>query len=149
MEGNEAVGVLTPETATGLNMGKLARFVELHKEKRDLESKLKRVDNELGGLEPILREQFANAGIQNMNMNGLCTYVNRSVYPKYRDGMERGDVIEALKADGLSDILKEDYNSQTFNALIRDIESSGRGLPENLAMVVEISEKFELRTRKA
>ena len=59
------------------------------------------------------------------------------------------DEIEALKADGLGDILREDYNSQTFNSLIRDIESSGRGLPEHLARVIEISEKYELRTRRA
>jgi len=137
------------EEAVGLDTWKLTRFVELHRVKREMEAALRKVEDEIAVLEPILREQFAVAGIQSMSVNGMTAYVSRQVFPKYKDGAGRGDVIEALKADGLGDILREDYNSQTFNSLIRDIESSGRGLPEHLARVIEISEKYELRTRRA
>lgn len=137
------------EVAAGISMDRLKEFVALEKRRRVLEAELAVVKKQAGDLEPVLREQFAVSGVQNMKMDGLTVSIRRSVYPKYRDGFGRGDVIEALKLDGLSDLLKEDYNTSTFTALVRDIESSGAPWPQNLVRVVEVSEQYELRTQKA
>lgn len=135
--------------AVGVNMEKLKVFVDLEKRRRVLEAELAVVKKQAGDLEPVLREQFAVSGVQNMKMDGLTVSMRRSVFPKYREGFGRSDVIEALKLDGLSDLLKEDYNTSSFTALVRDIESSGNPWPENLARVIEASEQYELRTLKA
>jgi hypothetical protein len=137
------------EVAAGISMDRLKEFVALEKRRRVLEAELAVVKKQAGDLEPVLREQFAVSGVQNMKMDGLTVSVRRSVYPKYREGFGRSDVIEALRLDGLADLLKEDYSTSTFTALVRDIESSGGPLPENLARVVEVSEQYELRTQKA
>lgn len=135
--------------AVGVSMEKLKEFVDLEKRRRVLEAELAVVKKQAGDLEPVLREQFAVSGVQNMKLDGLTVSLRRSVYPKYRDGFGRSDVIEALKLDGLSDLLKEDYNTSSFTALVRDIESSGGPWPQNLVRVVEVSEQYELRTLKA
>lgn len=137
------------EVAAGISMDRLKEFVALEKRRRVLEAELAVVKKQAQDLEPVLREQFAVSGVQNMKMDGLTVSIRKSVYPKYREGFGRGDVIEALRLDGLADLLKEDYNTSTFTALVRDIESAGGPLPENLARVVEVSEQYELRTQKA
>ena len=137
------------EAGVGISMEKLKAYVGLEKRRRVLEAELAVVKKQAGDLEPSLREQFAVSGVQNMKMDGLTVSIRKSVYPKYREGCGRGDVIEALKLDGLADLLKEDYSTSTFTALVRDIESSGGPLPENLARVIEVSEQYELRTQKA
>jgi hypothetical protein len=72
-------------------------------------------------------------------------YIRSQIWPKFKDGMTRADVVKAMKLDGISeDFLKEDYNGQSFAAYIREIEQAGELLPEHLSKVVEPSEKFNL-----
>jgi hypothetical protein len=134
------------QNGNGVDMDMLTEFASLDIQLKELESKMKSIKNAKAKLEEPLLTQMTNSGINSMSLEGLGTlYIRSQIWPKFKDGMTRADVVKAMKLDGISeDFLKEDYNGQSFAAYIREIEQAGELLPEHLSKVVEPSEKFNL-----
>jgi hypothetical protein len=128
-----------------LNMEEVTRFANLMRRKKDLDRQLKEIGADLAKMEAPLLEAMASTGLQSLKLaSGGTLYVRSQIWPRYLDGKGRPDVIKALKADGLNEYLKEDYNAHQFAAFIRELDGNGDPLPEHLAQCVEPSERFKL-----
>jgi len=137
---------MTDQNGMGVDLEMLTEFAKLDLQLKEFEMKVKSIKNVKSKLEAPLLEQMANSGVNSMNLEGLGTlYIRCTVWPKFKDGKTRADVVAAMKEDGISeDFLKEDYNANSFAAYVREIENTGEEFPEHLATVVEASEKFNL-----
>lgn len=139
-------------------MDKLARFVEIEKEIRDLKARLDTLTNERSELEEVLLRQFEESGVNSMRINGMTVYPMRQLWAGARDGdYERA--CQALRDAGLSDYVHERFNVQSLSAYVREQAKTLLGpeagpdeiigvLPEPLRDAISVTEKFSLRTRK-
>ena len=129
-----------------VDIAMMVQYAELDKKQKDLEAQIKSIKNTKAKAEQILLEQMSMAGVSKMTLDGLGTlYVRSQIWPKFKDGKTRVDVIRAMKEDGIAeDFLKENYNANAFAAYVREVERAGDSLPPHLIKVVEPSEKFNL-----
>lgn len=130
----------------GVDMEMLIEFAELDVKIRELNQQIKAIKSEKLKMEDTLLEQMTDSGVGKISLEGLGTlYIRSQIWPKFKEGKTRMDVMQAMIADGISDdFIKEDYNTQSFAAYIREVEKSGDSLPQNLMKVVEASERFNL-----
>jgi hypothetical protein len=126
-------------------MEEVSIFATLLKTKKELNRRLKEIEQEITRKEEPLLDAMATLGLQSLKLtSGGTLYIRSQIWPKYLEGKTRQDVIEALKQDHLSEYLKEDYNALQFAAFIRELETNGEPLPPHLAECVEPSERFRL-----
>lgn len=136
-------------------------FIELDEQRKGKEGEIDKIKERMTELEPLIMERFENAGMQSMkSTQGTVIYVRRDLWAGAKEGAEVL-LLEALKAVGLGDMVKEKVNTQTLSAYVREQEKEQFGanvsakpeqiievLPEGLRNAVNITEKFSLRTRK-
>ncbi|RTL08100.1 MAG: hypothetical protein EKK62_09665 [Acidimicrobiia bacterium] len=115
---------------------------------RDLEGQLKELKQERDALEELLAKEMelAQATAFRLTTGHSVTLVEK-VFPKMLGNVDRDDVIGALKVDA-PDLVAENYNANSFNALIREYAEKGEPLPGALASVVEISKRNEVSVRR-
>lgn len=140
-----------------MNKDKLARFVELQKEKRELDDALKNVKRQLDELEPLLLEQMTEEGIQSVKVNGLTLYLKRQLWAGAADG-NYDAACDALIAEGLAEFVQRRFNTNTVSAYVRELEKAFADnggsfeefrLPGALDGAISVAEKFTIGSRKA
>lgn len=143
---------------------KLARFVFLEQERRDLEAKLKTNAAEAGLLEEPLLEQFSELGMSNARVSGLTVYIHSQLWAgaakkevELADGTTEivGDAettCQALIEAGLGEFVKPGFNVMTVSAWARELpvnEETGLPvLPPEMVGRITLTRKFSLRTRR-
>ena len=137
------------------------RFIELEEMRKSREGEIDEIKKEVAELEPQIMERFENAGMQSMkSKQGTVIYIRRDLWSGAKEGAEVL-LLEALKAVGLGDMVKEKVNTQTLSAYVREQEKDQFGanvsakpeeiigvLPEPLRGAINITERFSLRTRR-
>jgi hypothetical protein len=118
--------------------------VDLHKEKRDLEARLKATNAEIETLEDEAGAELVESGVQNMRVNDRSIYLAEELYVGAED---KEAVCEVLKAMGMEDLVKESYNTNTLSAYVRELERTGEGVPFALADVIKINRRTRVRVR--
>lgn len=127
---------------------RLKRFAELAKRKREVEGELDRIRVEMSELEEYLKGEFEKSGISSTTVDGVTCYLHRQLWAKARGG-EYARACSALREAGLGQMVEEKFNTQTLSAWVREQEASDIELPPALKEVIEVSEVFSVRTRKA
>lgn len=135
-------------TPAQLDMTKVRDFVALEKERRELESRLKVVTTKLSDLQEELLEGFTQTGLTQAKMDGLRVYVHRQLWASAKDG-DYEKACAVLKEVGLSEFVGERFNTNTLSSWVRERVKSEMPLPEEFAGVIEVVEKFSLRSAKA
>jgi hypothetical protein len=106
----------------------------------------KRVVDELAdvraALEEQLLEQFGEAGVSSVKVNGRTVGMRRDVFAKILDPERLHD---ALRAAGFGDLIQPKVDSQKLSALVREFDRGEVECPADLAEVVTASEKFSIR----
>lgn len=131
----------------------LQRFVEADSAYKRLKAESKDAKMERDEIEERLREHFIDQGVQNMKVNGVTVYL----YSQKWAGVQRDDedrrtatdeererAIQALRDAGLGWMVKEDFNTQTLSAWVRELDE----LPPEFEGAINVTERTELRTRK-
>ena len=134
-----------------MDSNKLQELLRLDAEAADLGEKLKAIAEGRAKLEAVLLEQFADDGINKVTVTGRTVFIKRDVFPKFVEGKSRADIIAWMKAKGneeFADFLSENYNGNTFNAFVREIDREETEMPEGLGALIEISERFALKTKR-
>ena len=143
-----------------LDMGTLREFVFLSKRKEELESNLENVKKRLGELKVELSEQFVNAGVQNVQVDGKKVYLARNLWARFITGDSEAEAemaVRRLREHNLGWMVKPGVNSQTLSAWVREREAE-MGLDydafqEYMGTVfgecVKISEVFDIRAVSA
>ena len=118
----------------------------------ELASTLTELSNQVSALKSQineqLTEQFALLGVQSMSVNGSTVYKNVEKYANAKPEHRR-ELVEWARRNELDDMIV--VQPQRFKSWCREQfeNENTRGLPEEIAGMVEIFEKVSLRIRKA
>lgn len=132
-----------------MNSNDLTAFVALVSWKQSLERQLKEAKKDIAEMEEKLLPQFEEAGISKMTKDDYTIYIKRNRWPKFREGHDKIELIGALKSAGWDEQVYETYNTQRLAAVLREMQDSGEALPPEVDTCIELSESFNLGTRKA
>lgn len=118
--------------------------------KKELEDQVDAVNAEITRLDRELSDAMAEVECPNFAHGGSTFYLNSRLYASPKAGMGE-DMIQALKAHGFGDIVKETVNAQTLASFCKEqIALSGEKeeLPDWLAAVVNTFDKVTVGIRK-
>jgi hypothetical protein len=136
-----------PAPDPSLPIAKVRRYKELRGLQQQGEAEAKAFKEEADKLEAELIDAFAEAGVQNINVDGKTVYLHRSVYARRCEGVTADDVKAALRAAGAGELVTETVNANTLSAYVREFteDDDAPGLPEPLVGVLEPGERFGVR----
>lgn len=151
----EAAKQADPELAAaseaGIDTALVRRYKDLRSAEAASDSERKAMKEEADKLEQQIVDMYADAGVPSLSLDGKTVYLHRSTYAQRLPGLTSEDVMEALRKSGHGDIVKDSVNGQTLNALVRELcdGDEPKGLPEPLAEVLEMGERFAIRITDA
>lgn len=134
---------------TPVDLDAVRELIRLRERKSELNGKLSDVEDRLKKLTPILLDEFAQAGVQRITVDGKTIYHSRRVWVGRADGVDLEEFMDVLREEGLGDLVKASVNSQTISAWYREQEDLGEPIPDRLSEVMKVSEVFDLGVRKA
>lgn len=97
-------------------------FVGLTRQKRDLKRLLEEIDGKLKTLELQLREYMGEGGYERIRIDGFTVYLRRELWARRFEWASLEKVCAALKSSGMEQFVKEQYNTSTLSAHIRELE---------------------------
>lgn len=131
-----------------MNIFKLAdELRQLREIKREAEENLKKVNRQIEEKQAELIELMIDLEVPSFKRGGHNFYINSRIFASVKAGKKK-KLIEWLKKSPYSVMVKEDINSQTLSALIRELDENGE-LPEEITNYVNIFEKQNINIRKA
>lgn len=136
--------------------GRLRRFVQLEKERRELESRLKVVKDE----EDVLKEQIGDelevAKSQGLDsharMDGLTIFLKYNTWARPRDG-EMGRLCEALQSSGddeLEQLVRPTVDLHKLSAVTKDRlkQAAEEDQPDDVIFPPEVMEAVHISTTR-
>jgi hypothetical protein len=136
-----------PDTDGQIDMNLVRRYKALKEQQAISEAEAKAMKDEAEIIEEQLIEQFSEAGVQNLNVDGKTVYLHRSIYAQRLPDKTAEDVIAALEAAGAGDLVKPTVNANTLSAYVRELteDDDAPGLPPAVAEVLAPGERFSVR----
>lgn len=133
--------------AAGLPIAKVRRYKELKEAQAASEAEAKAIKDEANKLEAELIDDFAEAGVQNINVDGKTIYLHRSVFAQRCPGVDAEDVKAALIAAGAGDLITDTINANTLSAWVRELteDDDAKGLPPEVVGILEPGERYAVR----
>lgn len=136
------------EEAT-LNIGLYKKYAALYTAKKKLEAKAKELGERLREMQGDLIEELLIHEVDRLPLKGGRTiYIDTKIWPKFKNGATREDVVEALKEDGYHELVAEGYNSQRLASVLREFDKMEEPLPKCLDKVIESNPVANLVVRK-
>ena len=124
------------------------RFANARLKVSDLEVQLREAKHERDLIEERLLEEFGEKGIQSVKVKDVGTiYVFSKVSASLPENKE--DAYAALRAEGLSDLIKEVVNPSTLSAYVKECREDGGDLPLGLQPHIKVTEVFNLGMRRS
>ena len=125
-------------------------FIEKTREKRALEAQIKELNRELGILEEVVIDGFADAEIANINIGGALVYISKMLWASPMDGKASMPALVArMREHGHDDLVETSIGSQKLSAFVRSEEADGHELPPELAEVIKTTEVYKVKVRKS
>jgi hypothetical protein len=135
-------------------------FIRIDVERDELKARLEVLDGRRAELQAQVMKEIENGStFENMKLGGVTVSVATVYWPKWK--RSRAELAAALKAHGLGDLVKEDFNQQTLRGYTNEmIRAATEGLtklqkrvfdvstaiPEGLREDLSLSPTFEVRT---
>jgi len=132
-------------------------FAHLTREKRQLNQRIKEIEGKLEVLQFQLRDLLGADGFQSVGVEGFTIFLRKQLFVRAREAWMAADVIAALKRNGMGHFVKEQYNSKTLSAHIRQLEVAhadelrsgelttvGELLPPDLIAVLNIEPTYSV-----
>tara|TARA_R100000306_G_C4297454_1_gene103323 strand:- start:47 stop:469 length:423 start_codon:yes stop_codon:yes gene_type:complete len=121
----------------------VAEYAALTEQRRKLEAEAKRLATDLAAREEVLVDEFEKAGIQNIKtQTGQTVYLNREIFAKLTGDQKKAHT--AFRRAGLGEFVKENVNTQTLRAYVREMDEV---LPKGLQPYIDITEVYRMRMR--
>ena len=125
----------------------LARYIQLIKEKKELECKLKKIKTAIEENEPEVLEHFQKYGLKNMSQDGLTLYLKRELWAGRAEGVEAEEAIKALQHAGLSEYAAPRVNTVSLSGYLRELDRDGEPFPKELEGIINLNEVFKIGSR--
>ena len=138
-----------PTEVKGITTKDIDNYIKKNLEKRDLEAKLRDIKEQLDQEEQRLTEYFAENGLQNVKTKSGLAYLSRELFAnlvKGEDGSHK-KAHTALKRAGLKYLVKDQVNSSSLRAYVRELDENGTAIPKGLIPHINIAEVFRIRVR--
>lgn len=144
---------------TGEDSFQLAQWLaDLDSYKNDLEILVDDIKDARDEIEGTLMDKMSENGVQNINTGERTIYIHRQYWAGYKSSRE--ELVEKLKQTGLDEYVRENYNTHSLSAFVRErieeyedehgpINDPEKVLPEPLREEMKVSERVQLRSRKA
>lgn len=133
--------------------GKIKRFIQLLKEKKDLAKRTKEVNEALDWIEPEIRLHFADQGIEKITKDGMTIFIRRQLFARKCeiDDLPVSDqaCIEALKAAGMENFYEQKMKQGALNAYFKELEEEELPIPDALQGKLRPQEIFKVTGRVA
>ena len=99
----------------------LAReLVRVDGERRELNDRLKVVNEEVRQLKKLVFAAFEAAGVKRVTVDGMTCYVQHRIAAKLADGADRDSATVALE-QWRPELVSKGYNTNTLSAYIREL----------------------------
>jgi hypothetical protein len=124
-----------------LAIGQLKKFARLYLARKKIRAKEKQLTAEIQDMQTNLIDHLLDHGIARLPLKGGRTiYMKTTYYPKFKDeSYTKQDVIQALKADGITELVQDDYNAKRFSSYLTELVKQNKELPKNLNEIIESS----------
>lgn len=119
---------------------RIKRFVELELEKRKIDQAMKECKARIATLQPLLIEDFAEQGTQNVKCGGLTVYLNRSWYVSRLKGIDKQELLDKLTAVGRGEMIKPNYHAAALKSWVLEQLTAREELQRHFA---ELEKKGE------
>lgn len=134
---------------------RVARFIQLTDQKKQIEATLAPVAEELDALKFIIADDFKSNGQQSVSRNGVTVYLSRDISIKSKSG-STADIVEHLRKARLGDLIGVNWpgikawaKERMFDSASDTWELDTSKLPPSIAEIVDVSELASVRCRKA
>lgn len=124
-----------------LAIGQLKKFARLYLARKKIRAKEKQLTAQIQNMQTNLIDHLLDHEIVNLPLKGGRTiHMRTTYYPKFKDpSFTKQDVIRALKADGITELVQDDYNAKRFASYLTELVKEDKKLPKNLSEIVETS----------
>ena len=120
----------------------------LKEHKKDLESEVKSITDEIEAIDLELSDAMAEAECERFSRNGNTFYLSSRLFASPASG-RKDDMILALKDNGYGDLVTETVNANTLASFVKEQKTlNADEVPAWLADVVNIHEKISVGIRK-
>jgi hypothetical protein len=138
----------------------MRKYARLIKDLRTVEARVRALKKDIDQLEPTIREQFTEAGVQRMNVDGVTLYVRRQLWAYPGEGGQEA-ACRALRRAHHGDMVREAYNVNTLSAWVRErAKAAGledapladiirKAVPKSLQAVLNITEKVTIGAQQS
>ena len=148
-----------------MDMNRYAEYGILSDKEAALKAELKEVSERRRDLAEELIDEMADNGLAKLTVKvgndaegrpvHKTLYVQRLLYAGHNG--DKQALIEGLRLAGFEDLVGETVNAQTLSALVREFDPENntptqeilQAMPEPMRTVLKVTEKVELRARKA
>jgi hypothetical protein len=128
---------------------RVRRFVQLEKERKELEARLDILKEEIKPLAEQIAEEFEESGTQRENVDGLTVYLSYQMWARPKDG-DMPKLVDALKNNGMGDLVQETVNINSLSAVVRERykECVEQNIPDVLAFPAMVQDALAVSTSR-
>jgi len=120
-----------------LDTDRFKKFARLSLAKKKLKAKHDSIGRDLDKMMPQLIEDLINEEVDKISLKGgITVFIRPQIWPKWKTEDKRKRV-EALKEAGFKDLVEEGFNTNSLAAILRELDATGKDLPEVLKEVLE------------
>ena len=126
----------------------VARYLELHKKRKELEAELDTVKEQMAGMESTIIDEFDTVGVESIKINGHTIYKRTMLWAGAIDG-DYDTPCRAMKRNGMKDFVHQRFNVQQLSSYIRELDRNGEEIPKWLADKIRVTERVNIQVRKS
>jgi len=146
-----------------MNTTLVREWLTLYEEKKNLDEQLITVKAKLAKMDDSIKEEFSQAAVDKISLDGRTIYIACDRWPKAKNGNSELTAW-ALKEFGYGSVVKETFNALTLRGLTNEMVrtyladlpdsekvsfQSNDAIPEALKPYLEISDVYSVKARKA
>ena len=125
------------------------KYETLLEAKKRSELTAKEVSEEISSIEQELYDALVDAEMQSVSLNsGLTLYRRTDRFYGVAEGHSKQELVSALaNHEQTRDLVEANYNANSLRSRIKEIESNGEDLPEEIKELLKVSEKYKIGYR--
>lgn len=128
---------------------KLARFAELHKTRKSLESALTDIKNDIAALEQDLMHEVFEQGVPSIKINDATIYLHTQLWASPAEGITKQQAALALQQDErTAPFVELGFNAHSISKFYRELAQQALSIDEiPRPAEIALTEKHSLRVR--